>query len=94
MFDNIKKIVGIKQKKGVRSPTLDTVIMVDEFIKEKSGKYKKTEIFKNLPRKVMWQTFQVIINYLEENKKIRTNSEGLVEHIWISEKNNTNTENI
>jgi len=36
MFDNIKKIVGIKQKKGVRSPTLDTVIMVDEFIKGKS----------------------------------------------------------
>jgi hypothetical protein len=39
--------------------------MVEKFIEEHSGKYKKTELFKKLPKKVMWQTFQVIMEYLE-----------------------------
>ena len=46
-----------------RSPTLQTVLMVEKFIEEHSGEYKKTELFNNLPKKVMWQTFQVIMEY-------------------------------
>lgn len=36
-----------------RSPTLQTVLMVEKFIEENSGEYKKTDLFKNLPKKVM-----------------------------------------
>lgn len=84
MFDKIKKAMGIEKKKAVRSPTLDTVIMVENFIKENSGKFGKTEVFKKLPRKVMWQTYQVIMSYLEENKKIATNNEGKIEYSWAN----------
>jgi hypothetical protein len=65
-----------------RSPTLQTVLMVERFIDENSGEYKKTEIFKKLPKKVMWQTFQVIMEYLEESLRIVYDKEGYVIYIW------------
>lgn len=68
-----------------RSPTLQTVLMVERFIDENSGEYKKTELFNNLPRKVMWQTFQVIMDYLEEVYKIAYDREGYVVYIWNPE---------
>ena len=68
-----------------RSPTLQTVLMVEKFIDDNSGEYKKTELFHNLPKKVMWQTFQIIMNYLEENVKIVYDSEGYIVYIWNPE---------
>ncbi|MEK6933920.1 MAG: hypothetical protein AABW75_03530 [Nanoarchaeota archaeon] len=65
-----------------RSPTLQTVLMVEKFIDKHSREYKKTELFKSLPRKVMWQTFQVIMEYLESIHKIGYDSEGFVVYIW------------
>jgi hypothetical protein len=65
-----------------RSPTLQTVLMVEKFIDENSGEYKKTELFNNLPKKVMWQTFQVIMEYLENTLKIAYDNEGYVVYIW------------
>jgi len=65
-----------------RSPTLQTVMMVEKFIDENSGEFKKTELFKNLPKKVMWQTFQVILEYLESILKIVYDSEGYIVYIW------------
>jgi len=68
-----------------RSPTLQTVLMVEKFIEKNSGEYKKTELFKSLPKKVMWQTFQVIIEYLESVYKIVYDREGYVVYIWNPE---------
>lgn len=68
-----------------RSPTLQTVLMVEKFIKENSGEFKKTELFNNLPRRVMWQTFQVIMEYLENTMKIAYDNKGYVVYIWNPE---------
>ena len=68
-----------------RSPTLQTVLMVEKFIEENSGEYKKTDLFKNLPKKVMWQTFQVIMEYLENMLRIAYDNEGYVVYIWNPE---------
>lgn len=68
-----------------RSPTLQTVLMVEKFIDENSGEYKKTELFNKLPKKVMWQTFQVIMEYLESILKIAYDNEGYVVYIWNPE---------
>ncbi|MBM3233744.1 hypothetical protein FJZ19_01485 [Candidatus Pacearchaeota archaeon] len=65
-----------------RSPTLQTVLMVEKFIEENSGEFKKTELFNKLPRKVMWQTFQVIMQYLEETLRIVYDKEGYIVYIW------------
>jgi len=73
---------GIKQSEFARSPTLQTVMMVEKYIDKHSGEYKKTELFNNLPRKVMWQTFQVIMEYLESIHKIAYDNEGSIVYIW------------
>ena len=65
-----------------RSPTLQTVLMVERFIDENSGEYKKTDLFHNLPKKVMWQTFQVIIEYLQSVNRIAFDGEGYLVYIW------------
>ena len=65
-----------------RNPRLETILMVEKFIKDNSGEYKKTELFKNLPKKVMWQTFQVIMEYLENMLRIAYDNEGYVVYIW------------
>jgi hypothetical protein len=80
MFEKIKKIIQGKEKKA-RSPTLDTIIMIENFIKENSGRYNKTQIFKNLPKKVMWQTYRAAMSYLEESCKIAY-EEKMVKYSW------------
>ena len=72
----------LKRNSNARSPTLQTVLMVEKFIDENSGEYKKTELFRKLPRKVMWQTFQVIIKYLKETYRIVIEKDGIVTYIW------------
>jgi len=72
----------LKRNSNARSPTLQTVLMVEKFIDENSGEYKKTELFRKLPRKVMWQTFQVIIEYLKETYRIVIEKDGVVTYIW------------
>ena len=71
-----------KPNKFARSPTLQTVLMVEEFIKENSGEYKKMGIFENLPRQVMWGTFQTIMKYLEESYRILIEKDGKITYIW------------
>jgi hypothetical protein len=72
----------IQTNRIARSPTLQTVLMVEKFIEEHSGELKKTEIFNNLPKRVMWQTFQVIMEYLERSYKIIIEKDGKVNYIW------------
>ena len=75
---NVKEII-------TRSPRLDTVIMVEKFIKENNGNFGKTELFNNLPKKIMWGTFNVILKYLYENNKIGIDKEGFIIYIWNPE---------
>jgi hypothetical protein len=56
--------------------------MVEKFIDKYSGEYKKTDVFKKLPRKVMWQTFQIIMEYLESIHKVAYDNNGYVVYIW------------
>jgi hypothetical protein len=68
-----------------RSPRLETVILVERFIKEHSGEFKKTELFNKLPKKIMWGTFNVILSYLHENNKIGMDKDGDIIYIWNPE---------
>ncbi|MCU0642517.1 MAG: hypothetical protein MUF61_03000 [archaeon] len=74
-----------EQNPFVRSPTLDTVLMVERTIKEFSGEFNRTELWKKLPRKVMWQTYLVILDYLQSINKIAIDSIGKVGYIWNPE---------
>ncbi len=77
--------IKMAENTNARSPTLQTVLGVEKFIDKHSGEYKKTELFHSLPKKVMWQTFQVIIEYLESMNRIAFDNEGYVVYIWNPE---------
>ena len=68
-----------------RSPTLQTVLMVERFIDANSGEYKVRELWQKLPKKVMWQTYLVIIDYLQSINKIALDKNGTVGYIWNPE---------
>jgi len=69
------------ESKAVHSPQLDTVLMVESFVKEHSGEFKKRALWENLPKKMMYQTFSVITGYLQDSGKIATDAEGKI--CWI-----------
>ncbi len=85
METKLIKKTYIENNEIARSPTLQTVLMVEKFIDENSGEFKKTELFNKLPKKVMWQTFQVIMEYLESIHKIAYDNKGYVVYIWNPE---------
>ena len=63
----------------IHSPTLDSVKMVEAAIKKHSQEYGKYQLWKHLPKKMMYQTFQEILKYLEESGKILIDpSDGIV----------------
>jgi hypothetical protein len=69
----------------LRYPRLDTILMVEDFIKKNDGCYKRRELWESLPKKMMYQTFKVIINYLLYSKKISIDSEGKIGWIYYPE---------
>ena len=66
-------------------PQLDTVLMVEEFIRQHSGEFKKRQLWENLPRKMMYQTFCVIFDYLMASGKLIVDREGKIAWIWNPE---------
>ena len=66
----------------IHYPRLDTVLMVEKFICENSGEYKKKSLWQNLPKKMMYQTYCLVFNYLEKSGKIARDREGHIAWIW------------
>ena len=64
----------------VHSPTLESILMVEKAAKKHSGIYGKYQLWKKLPKKMMYQTFQTILNYLVESNKIVIDDDKI---IWI-----------
>lgn len=65
----------------LRYPRLDTVLMVEKFIKKYDGEYAKKRLWEKLPKKMMYQTFCLIFDYLLYSKKISIDAEGKIG--WI-----------
>ena len=75
----------IGQKAILHYPQLDTVLMVEKFIYDNSGEFKKKSLWEHLPKKMMYQTFCVIIDYLLESGKIAVDNEGKIAWVWDPE---------
>ncbi len=69
------------RKTPTRYPRLDTVLMVEQFIKDNDGEYKKKQLWEKLPKQMMYQTFSIILDYLLESGKISVDAEGKIG--WI-----------
>lgn len=75
----------MKKKNFARSPRLDTVLMVEKFIKENDGEYKKKQLWERLPKRMMYPTYSTILDYLLVSGKISVDSEGKIGWIFYPE---------
>jgi len=78
-------LLKLKKNPFVRSPTLDTVLMVERTIDNFNGEFNRTELWKKLPRRVMWQTYVIILDYLQSINKIAIANNGKIVYIWSPE---------
>ena len=67
-------------------PRLDTVLMVEEAIKNAKDYPTKAELRRMLPKKVMYQTLLLILDYLEKSNKIIIDKRnGRIVWVWNPE---------
>lgn len=71
-------------QKVLHYPRLDTVLMVEKVLKNADLTISKNELLRRLPKQIMRQTLNVILNYLEEKGLIMTGSKGI---LWIYNEN-------
>ncbi len=64
----------------IHYPSLKTVLMVEEVLKNQQTVITREELKQKLPKKVMHQTLNVILEYLEESGKIMDGKKGI---LWI-----------
>lgn len=74
------QLYNMKQTTILHSPTLESVIMVEKTIQKHSQECGKYQLWKRLPKKMMYQTFKVILAYLEQSGKIMIDKDGCI--IW------------
>ena len=77
---------GNKQLNTLHYPRLDTILMVENTIHKAKDYPNKAQLWKALPKKVMYQTFNVILEYLEDSNKILLTKDGKVIWIWNPER--------
>ena len=68
-----------EKEKLVHSPTLNTILMVEEILKN-GDLMMLAELKKKLPKKVMHQTLIQILDYLQLSGKIIIGTKGI---LWI-----------
>lgn len=66
-------------------PTLETLLMIEKAIKEADIPPKRTELWKSLPKKMMYQTFKKALDYLDASGKIIIDRRDRV--VWVAADN-------
>lgn len=72
--------INLRGKGYIHSPTLETVVMIEEAIKNAGYYPTKNELKKELPRKVSHQTLNIVLSYLEKSGKIMIDKRRIV---WV-----------
>ena len=63
-------------------PRLDTVLMVEDAIKNAEDYPLRTGLWNSLPKQVQYQTFKLILDYLEKSNKIVFTKDNRI--MWIA----------
>ena len=69
-----------QQMKVLHYPNLDSILRVERKIQEAEDYYTRMELWNSLPKKMQYQTFKLILEYLEISNKIMFQEDKI---IWI-----------
>ena len=67
-------------KKAIHYPTLKTMLMIEKVLKNAEITIDREELKRRLPVKIMHQTLNIILAYLEEKGMILDRRKGI---LWI-----------
>jgi len=62
----------------LHEPQLDTIMMVEKAIIDAEDYPTRLELWRSLPRKVQYQTFKRILDYLEASGRITFNNKRII----------------
>ena len=68
------------KEKVAHSPTLNTVMMVEDVLKDAGEIISLAELKRRLPKKVMHQTLLQVLDYLQLSGKILIGTKGI---LWV-----------
>jgi hypothetical protein len=68
------------EQKIIHYPNLKTVLMVEKILRESDLAISRTELKRRLPKEIMHQTLNIILEFLEERGMIVDTHKGIV---WI-----------
>ena len=68
------------QQNVIHYPSLKTVLMVENILKKANNLLTREQLKKKLEKKVMHQTLNIILGYLEDSGKILDGRKGI---LWI-----------
>lgn len=71
----------MENKPIMHYPRLDTVLMVEDALRKGVEYPSKRQLWLSLQKKVMYQTFNLIISYLEDSGKI-VQKNGKIIWVW------------
>lgn len=61
-------------------PKLDSILMIESAIQNSKDYQTRMELWKSLPKQMQYQTFKLILDYLERSNKIMFEGDKI---IWI-----------
>lgn len=73
-------VIEMQNLEIIHYPNLKTVLMVEEVLKKANNIISREQLKKKLPTKIMHQTLNVILKYLEDSGKILDGRKGI---LWI-----------
>ena len=74
------KAIQLGQDSFRHSPTLNTVLMVEEVLKDAGELITVADLKRKLPKKVMHQTLLRVLDYLQFSGKIIIGTKGI---LWV-----------
>ncbi|MEK6888498.1 MAG: hypothetical protein AABW80_00135 [Nanoarchaeota archaeon] len=77
---NTTQIIKKEKAEFLHSPTLNTILMVEQILKNVGEVVKLSELKRRLPKKVMHPTLIQILNYLQISGKIVIGTKGI---LWV-----------
>ena len=76
------RMPAFKPRNLDRYPRLDTVLMVEKAVHAAKSDLTAGQIWRKLPKKVLWTTYITILDYLEYSGKILIDKDKTVIWIW------------
>ena len=73
-------VIKMQKLEVIHYPNLKTVLMVEDVLKKANNLMTREDLKKKLPTKIMHQTLNVILKYLEDSGKILDGRKGI---LWI-----------